>query len=56
MTGMMTAIVSMKDVDSHWAARAVTSNSVMSRGIAFIMIVSLRMTTKVAPTSHQRTE
>ena len=55
VTGMTTAIVSMNEVDSHWAARALTSNSLMSRGMAFIMIVSLRMTMKVAATSHVST-
>jgi hypothetical protein len=54
VTGMTTAIVSMKDVDSHCAARALTSNSLIRRGIAFIMIVSLRITMKVAPTSQVR--
>ena len=55
VTGMTVAIVSMKAVDSHWASRAVTSNSTMSRGIALTMIVSLRITMKVASTSHRRT-
>ena len=55
VTGMTTAMVSMNAVDSHWALRAVTSNSTISRGIALTMIVSLRMTTKVAVTSQRRT-
>ena len=55
VTGMTTAIVSMKDVESHCAARAETSNSTISRGIALIMIVSLRITTKVASTSQRST-
>ena len=48
VTGMTTAIVSMKAVDSHWARPAVTCRSVIRRGRATFMIVSLRMTTKVA--------
>ena len=55
VTGMTVAMVSMNAVDSHWASRAVTSNSTISRGIALTMIVSLRMTMKVASTSHRRT-
>ncbi len=54
--GMTTAIVSMNAVESHWAAAASTEKSVISRGIALIMIVSLRITTKVAPTSQRSTE
>ena len=53
--GMTTAIASMKAVESHWAALASTWKSTISRGIALIMIVSLRITTKVAATSHRRT-
>ena len=52
--GMTTARVSMNAVDSHCAARAVMSKSCMSRGIALTMIVSLRMTTNVAPTRTRR--
>ena len=55
MTGMTTAMVSMNAVESHWAACAVTVKSPISRGIALIMIVSLRITTKVAPTSQRST-
>ena len=52
--GITTAIVSMNAVDSHCAALAFTAKSTISRGIALIMMVSLRITTKVAPTSHRR--
>ena len=55
MTGMTTAMVSMNAVDSHWAERADTSSSRISRGMAFTMIVSLRITTKVASTSQRST-
>ena len=55
VTGMTTAMVSMNAVESHWAAPASTSKSAISRGIALIMMVSLRITTKVAATSHRRT-
>src|ERR687896_260228 len=48
---MTTAMVSMKAVETHCAACSVTSRSSISRGIALIMIVSLRITTKVASTS-----
>ena len=53
--GMTTAIVSMNAVESHWAALASTRSRAISRGIALIMIVSLRITTKVAPTSQRST-
>ncbi len=55
VTGMTTAIVSMNAVESHCALRAPTSSSIISCGMALIMIVSLRMTTKVASTSHRST-
>ncbi len=55
VTGMTTAMVSMNAVDSHWAVRAVTSNSAISRGIALIITVSLRITTNVASTSQRST-
>jgi hypothetical protein len=55
VTGMTTAMVSMKPVDSHWAERAVTENSPINLGMAFTMIVSLRITTKVASTSQRST-
>ena len=55
VTGMTTAMVSMNAVESHCALRAVTSSSTISRGIAFTMIVSLRITTKVASTSQRST-
>ena len=55
VTGITTAIVSMNAVESHCAALASTSKSTISRGIALIMIVSLRITTKVAPTSQRST-
>ena len=52
--GITTAMVSMNAVDSHCAALALTAKSTISRGIALIMMVSLRITTKVAPTSQRR--
>ena len=55
VTGMTAAMVSMNAVDSHCAARAETSRSTISRGMALIMIVSLRITTKVASTSQRIT-
>ena len=55
VAGMTTAMVSMKAVESHWAATASTSKSAISRGIALIMMVSLRITTKVAATSQRST-
>ena len=48
VVGMTTAIVSMNAVESHCAACAVTWSDDMSCGIALTMIVSLRMTMKVA--------
>ena len=51
MTGMTTAMVSMKAVVSHCAVAAPTENSSISSGSATDMIVSLRMTTKAAATS-----
>ena len=51
MTGMTAAIVSMKMLDSHCAVRGLTSKSTISRGMALIMIVSLRITTNVEATS-----
>ena len=53
--GMTTAIASMNAVESHCAALASTSKSTISRGIALIMMVSLRITTKVAATSQRST-
>ena len=47
VTGMTTAMVSRKAVVSHWAALAVTPRSVISRGSATDMIVSLRIIVKV---------
>ena len=55
VAGMTTAIVSMNAVESHWALVAGTANSRISRGIALTMMVSLRMTTKVASTSSRST-
>ena len=48
-------MVSMNAVDSHWAERAGTPNSLISRGMALTMIVSLRITMNVASTSQRRT-
>ncbi|MGY2875739.1 hypothetical protein ACVW00_002929 [Marmoricola sp. URHA0025 HA25] len=55
VTGMTTAIVSRNAVVSHWDARSVTPNSTWSRGSALTMIVSLRITMKVAATSQRST-
>ena len=55
VTGITAAIVSMNAVESHWAAWAVMPRSVISRGIALIMIVSLRITMNVASTSQRTT-
>ena len=55
VTGITTAIVNMNAVESHCALRALTSSSTISRGIALTMIVSLRITTKVASTSQRST-
>lgn len=52
---MIAAIVSMNAVDTHCAARSVTARSAISRGIALIMMVSFRITTKVASTSTRMT-
>ena len=51
VVGMTTAMVSMKAVVSHWTVLAVRSRSTISTGSATPMIVSLRMTTKVATSS-----
>ncbi len=48
---MTTAMVSMKAVVSHWTVLAVRSRSTISTGRATPMMVSLRMTTKVATSS-----
>ncbi len=53
--GMTTAIVSMNAVESHCAASASMWRSSMSFGRATLMIVSLRITTKVAASSSQIT-
>ena len=53
--GMTTAIVSMNALVSHWAVDFDTSSSTVRRGIALIMIVSLRITMKVAATSQRST-
>ena len=51
---MTIAMVSMKPVDSHCAAWAVTSSEAISCGMALTMIVSLRITTKVATVRMRR--
>ena len=51
VVGMTTAMVSMKAVVSHCTVPAVRSRSTISTGSATPMIVSLRMTTKVATSS-----
>ena len=48
MVGMTTAMVSMKPVASHCTVDALTWRSIMSRWRATFMMVSLRITTKVA--------
>ena len=53
--GMTTANVSANAVVSHWAERALTSKVDISRGIALIINVSLRITMKVASTSQRST-
>ncbi len=55
VTGMTDAIVSRNAVDSHCAAFTETPKSSASRGIALIMIVSLRITVNVAATSQVTT-
>ncbi len=55
VTGITTAMVSMKTVESHCAERADTENSIISRGIALTMIVSLMSTTKVPSSSPHKT-
>src|SRR5690606_1725852 len=52
VTGITEAIVSMNAVESDCAATSSICSPSISWGIAFIMIVSLRMTTKAAATSH----
>ena len=54
VVGMTIAMVSMKPVDSHCAAWAVTSSEAISCGMALTMIVSLRITTKVATVRRRR--
>src|SRR5688572_19907602 len=49
---MTTAMVSMNAVVIHWAVAAPTPNSTIRLGRATLMIVSLRITTKAAPTSR----
>jgi len=49
--GITTAMVSRNAVVSHWAALAVTPRSSISCGIATLMMVSLRNTTKVEVSS-----
>lgn len=48
VVGMTTAMVSIKPVDSHCTVGASTPRSTMSRWRATFMMVSLRITTKVA--------
>ena len=48
VVGMTTAMVSMKAVVSHWALAALTANSVIRRGIATLITVSLRIITNEA--------
>ncbi|MCB5293348.1 hypothetical protein BJQ90_02796 [Arthrobacter sp. SO3] len=48
VVGITTAIVSIKPVDSHCTVGAVTPRSTISRCSATFMMVSFRMTTKVA--------
>ena len=53
--GMTTAMVSRNAVVSHCARPAVTPRSSMRRGIATLMIVSLRKTTKVDTSNRPMT-
>src|SRR5690625_2197048 len=52
---MTTAIVNMKTVASHCPVAAVSPRSVMITGIATLMIVSLRITTKEETSSSVMT-
>ncbi len=55
VTGMTTAMVSMKAVESHCAVVSETSNSVFRLGRALNITVSLRITMKVAATNQRST-
>lgn len=55
VTGITAAMVSMNAVDTHCADCSVTCSESISRGIALTMMVSLRITTKVASTSRRTT-
>jgi hypothetical protein len=52
VAGITTAIVSRKPVVSHWPVAAETFRSLISRGRASDITVSLKMTTKVEMTSR----
>src|SRR5438874_8303903 len=51
VTGITTARVSAKAVDTHWPVLASIDRSFIRTGIATVMIVSLRMTTNAATSS-----
>src|SRR5688572_28022853 len=55
VTGITTAIVKRNAVVTHWAAFAVTPRLSMSRGMATLMIVSLRITTNDATNNRLMT-
>ena len=51
VVGMTTAMVSMKDVVTHWTVAALTDMSSMMCGSATLRTVSLRITTNAATSS-----
>ena len=53
--GITTAIVSMNAVVNHCAAEIVMFNEITSRGIATVMIVSFKITTKAETSNSQIT-
>ncbi|GAB3893334.1 hypothetical protein GCM10029964_069940 [Kibdelosporangium lantanae] len=55
VTGITAAIVSMNAVDTHCAACSLIWSDSISRGIALIINVSLRITTNVASTNSRTT-
>ena len=55
MTGITAAMASMNAVDTHCAVCSLTSKPTINRGMALIMMVSLRIRTNVAATSTRTT-
>jgi hypothetical protein len=55
VTGMTTAMVKRNAVVSHWATLAATPRSAIRCGMATLMMVSLRNTTKVETSSRAMT-